>query len=171
MHGCGVPFCHAGCPLGNLIPEWNDLVLRGFWQRAADRLHATITPSVLTAGGRTSTSPSSNAQQLRDTLATFVAAARRGTGRRASALRVPRLAANREQVGDLGLCCEITFGGPDGVQRVPAGLTGSAAARRESGAQLELAPLVRHQGGLGVGVVLPESSRFGTVFGCWVGRV
>ena len=97
MHGCGVPFCHAGCPLGNLIPEWNDLVLRGFWQRAADRLHATITPSVLTAGGRTSTSPSSNAQQLRDTLATFVAAARRGTGRRASALRVPRPAANREQ--------------------------------------------------------------------------
>jgi glutamate synthase (NADPH/NADH) small chain len=38
---CGVPFCHAGCPLGNLIPEWNDLVWRGFWQRAADRLHAT----------------------------------------------------------------------------------------------------------------------------------
>ncbi len=38
---CGVPFCHAGCPLGNLIPDWNDLVWRGFWQRAADRLHAT----------------------------------------------------------------------------------------------------------------------------------
>ncbi|TDP97133.1 glutamate synthase subunit beta [Labedaea rhizosphaerae] len=41
---CGIPFCHsgtAGCPLGNLIPEWNDLVRAGDWQLAADRLHAT----------------------------------------------------------------------------------------------------------------------------------
>jgi glutamate synthase (NADPH) small chain len=38
---CGVPFCHAGCPLGNLIPEWNDLAWRGAWGRAAERLHAT----------------------------------------------------------------------------------------------------------------------------------
>jgi glutamate synthase (NADPH/NADH) small chain len=41
---CGVPFCHsgtAGCPLGNLIPEWNDLVRRGRWDAASDRLHAT----------------------------------------------------------------------------------------------------------------------------------
>lgn len=38
---CGVPFCHAGCPLGNLIPEWNDLVRRGRWEEAAARLHAT----------------------------------------------------------------------------------------------------------------------------------
>ncbi|RZS34283.1 glutamate synthase (NADPH/NADH) small chain [Herbihabitans rhizosphaerae] len=41
---CGVPFCHsgsAGCPLGNLIPEWNDLVRRGDWGLASDRLHAT----------------------------------------------------------------------------------------------------------------------------------
>ncbi|HVK23009.1 MAG TPA: glutamate synthase subunit beta [Actinokineospora sp.] len=41
---CGVPFCHsgtAGCPLGNLIPEWNDLVRQGDWQLAGDRLHAT----------------------------------------------------------------------------------------------------------------------------------
>ncbi|MFF0817659.1 glutamate synthase subunit beta [Rhodococcus sp. NPDC003318] len=41
---CGIPFCHsgsAGCPLGNLIPEWNDLVRRGRWEAAADRLHAT----------------------------------------------------------------------------------------------------------------------------------
>ncbi|WP_305091563.1 glutamate synthase subunit beta [Prescottella sp. R16] len=41
---CGVPFCHsssAGCPLGNLIPEWNDLVRRGRWDAAAERLHAT----------------------------------------------------------------------------------------------------------------------------------
>ncbi|MCX7819497.1 MAG: glutamate synthase subunit beta [Kiritimatiellae bacterium] len=38
---CGVPFCHTGCPLGNLIPEWNDLVWRGEWREAARRLHAT----------------------------------------------------------------------------------------------------------------------------------
>jgi glutamate synthase (NADPH/NADH) small chain len=38
---CGIPFCHNGCPLGNLIPEWNDLVWRHDWQDAADRLHAT----------------------------------------------------------------------------------------------------------------------------------
>jgi glutamate synthase (NADPH/NADH) small chain len=38
---CGIPFCHQGCPLGNLIPEWNDLVRRGEWHLAIDRLHAT----------------------------------------------------------------------------------------------------------------------------------
>jgi glutamate synthase (NADPH) small chain len=38
---CGIPFCHNGCPLGNLIPEWNDLVHRSDFQAAADRLHAT----------------------------------------------------------------------------------------------------------------------------------
>ncbi|MGH8891633.1 MAG: glutamate synthase subunit beta [Acidothermaceae bacterium] len=38
---CGIPFCHNGCPLGNLIPEWNDLVRRGDWQDASERLHAT----------------------------------------------------------------------------------------------------------------------------------
>jgi glutamate synthase (NADPH/NADH) small chain len=38
---CGIPFCHHGCPLGNLIPEWNDLVYRSDWAAAADRLHAT----------------------------------------------------------------------------------------------------------------------------------
>jgi glutamate synthase (NADPH/NADH) small chain len=38
---CGIPFCHQGCPLGNLIPEWNDLVWRGQWKDAIDRLHAT----------------------------------------------------------------------------------------------------------------------------------
>ena len=38
---CGIPFCHNGCPLGNLIPEWNDLVYRGHWRDAIDRLHAT----------------------------------------------------------------------------------------------------------------------------------
>jgi glutamate synthase (NADPH) small chain len=38
---CGIPFCHNGCPLGNLIPEWNDLVYRGDWRAAIDRLHAT----------------------------------------------------------------------------------------------------------------------------------
>lgn len=39
--GCGIPFCHQGCPLGNLIPEWNDLVRQGRWREASDRLHAT----------------------------------------------------------------------------------------------------------------------------------
>ena len=38
---CGIPFCHEGCPLGNLIPDWNDLVYRGKWQAALDRLHKT----------------------------------------------------------------------------------------------------------------------------------
>jgi glutamate synthase (NADPH/NADH) small chain len=38
---CGVPFCHFGCPLGNLIPEWNDLVWRGDWREALSRLHQT----------------------------------------------------------------------------------------------------------------------------------
>ena len=47
---CGVPFCHtgaliegmaAGCPINNLIPEWNDLVYRGLWREALDRLHKT----------------------------------------------------------------------------------------------------------------------------------
>ncbi|MBU2110809.1 MAG: glutamate synthase subunit beta, partial [Actinobacteria bacterium] len=39
--GCGVPFCHQGCPLGNIIPEWNDLVWRDDWEGAIERLHAT----------------------------------------------------------------------------------------------------------------------------------
>lgn len=38
---CGIPFCHNGCPLGNLIPEWNELVWRGEWRAASERLHAT----------------------------------------------------------------------------------------------------------------------------------
>ncbi|HVN52018.1 MAG TPA: glutamate synthase subunit beta [Acidimicrobiales bacterium] len=38
---CGIPFCNNGCPLGNLIPEWNDLVYRDHWREACDRLHAT----------------------------------------------------------------------------------------------------------------------------------
>ena len=38
---CGIPFCHNGCPLGNLIPEWNDLVYREHWHEAIERLHAT----------------------------------------------------------------------------------------------------------------------------------
>lgn len=38
---CGIPFCHNGCPLGNLIPEWNDLVYRDGWREAIERLHAT----------------------------------------------------------------------------------------------------------------------------------
>jgi glutamate synthase (NADPH/NADH) small chain len=38
---CGIPFCHQGCPLGNIIPDWNDLVYRDQWQDAIQRLHAT----------------------------------------------------------------------------------------------------------------------------------
>ncbi len=38
---CGIPFCHQGCPLGNIIPDWNDLVYKDQWQEAIQRLHAT----------------------------------------------------------------------------------------------------------------------------------
>jgi glutamate synthase (NADPH/NADH) small chain len=38
---CGIPFCHQGCPLGNIIPDWNDLVYKDLWHEAIDRLHAT----------------------------------------------------------------------------------------------------------------------------------
>jgi glutamate synthase (NADPH) small chain len=38
---CGIPFCHEGCPLGNLIPDWNDLVYRDKWREASDQLHTT----------------------------------------------------------------------------------------------------------------------------------
>ncbi|MGH7803931.1 MAG: glutamate synthase subunit beta, partial [Candidatus Binatia bacterium] len=38
---CGIPFCHKGCPLGNIIPDWNDLVYRGRWNEAIERLHST----------------------------------------------------------------------------------------------------------------------------------
>ncbi|RIK16619.1 MAG: glutamate synthase, partial [Acidobacteria bacterium] len=38
---CGIPFCHQGCPLGNIIPDWNDLVYRDKWREAIERLHAT----------------------------------------------------------------------------------------------------------------------------------
>ena len=38
---CGIPFCHQGCPLGNIVPDWNDLVYRDHWRDAIDRLHAT----------------------------------------------------------------------------------------------------------------------------------
>jgi len=38
---CGIPFCQQGCPLGNIIPDWNDLIYRGRWKAAIDRLHST----------------------------------------------------------------------------------------------------------------------------------
>src|SRR5437879_10700584 len=38
---CGIPFCHKGCPLGNIIPDWNDLVYRDRWREAIERLHST----------------------------------------------------------------------------------------------------------------------------------
>ena len=38
---CGIPFCHSGCPLGNLIPDWNDLIYNGHWEQALAALHST----------------------------------------------------------------------------------------------------------------------------------
>jgi glutamate synthase (NADPH/NADH) small chain len=38
---CGIPFCHQGCPVNNLIPDWNDLVWKGEWQRASKVVHST----------------------------------------------------------------------------------------------------------------------------------
>jgi len=38
---CGIPFCHNGCPVNNLIPDWNDLVRRGKWREALETLHST----------------------------------------------------------------------------------------------------------------------------------
>ena len=38
---CGVPFCQSGCPIGNIIPDWNDLIYRDRWQEAIERLHKT----------------------------------------------------------------------------------------------------------------------------------
>src|SRR5690606_11351772 len=38
---CGIPFCHTGCPVGNVIPDWNDLTYRGHWREAMEELHAT----------------------------------------------------------------------------------------------------------------------------------
>ena len=38
---CGIPFCQTGCPVNNIIPDWNDLVYRGFWKEALDSLHST----------------------------------------------------------------------------------------------------------------------------------
>ena len=38
---CGVPFCHTGCPVNNIIPDWNDLVYHGRWKEAVRQLHAT----------------------------------------------------------------------------------------------------------------------------------
>src|SRR5678816_3279438 len=42
---CGIPFCHQGCPLGNIIPEWNDLVYKNRWREAIEMLHKTNTVS------------------------------------------------------------------------------------------------------------------------------
>jgi ferredoxin len=38
---CGIPFCHNGCPVNNIIPDWNDLVYKGNWKEALDTLHST----------------------------------------------------------------------------------------------------------------------------------
>ena len=49
---CGVPFCHNGCPLNNIIPDWNDLVYRGRWREAIRQLHATNNFPEFTGRGR-----------------------------------------------------------------------------------------------------------------------
>src|ERR1700747_3236377 len=46
---CGIPFCHQGCPLGNLIPDWNDLVYKNQWRGAVERLHPTTNTPHVTA--------------------------------------------------------------------------------------------------------------------------
>lgn len=38
---CGIPYCHQGCPINNIIPDWNDLVFRGEWREALEVLHST----------------------------------------------------------------------------------------------------------------------------------
>ena len=69
---CGIPFCHNGCPLGNLIPEWNDLVRSGRWRDAIERLHATnnfpdftgrLCPGAVRAGVRARHQPGSGDDQ------------------------------------------------------------------------------------------------------------
>jgi glutamate synthase (NADPH/NADH) small chain len=60
---CGIPFCHTGCPLGNLIPEWNDLVWRSDWDEALERLHATNNSR--TSKSRSSTRPGMSAASTR----------------------------------------------------------------------------------------------------------
>ena len=47
---CGIPFCHSGCPLGNLIPDFNDKVYKGKWKEAAEILHSTEIVSTNVSG-------------------------------------------------------------------------------------------------------------------------
>ncbi len=49
---CGIPFCHNGCSIGNLIPEWNDLVWHSDWQAASEQLHAMATSNFPEFTGR-----------------------------------------------------------------------------------------------------------------------
>ncbi len=61
---CGVPFCHTGCPLGNIIPDWNDLVYRDRWREAIERLHATNNFPEFT--GRVCPAPCESSVRARD---------------------------------------------------------------------------------------------------------
>ncbi|MBF0288173.1 MAG: glutamate synthase subunit beta [SAR324 cluster bacterium] len=61
---CGIPFCHTGCPLGNMIPDWNDLVYRGKWKEALDILHSTNNFPEFT--GRACPAPCENTCVLND---------------------------------------------------------------------------------------------------------
>jgi len=57
---CGVPFCQSGCPIGNIIPDWNDLIYRDRWEEAIERLHKTNNFPEFT--GRVCPAPCENAQ-------------------------------------------------------------------------------------------------------------
>ena len=66
---CGIPFCHQGCPLGNLIPDWNDLVYRDRWKAAIDRLHDSS--ARLAAGDLTARAPQQGVRELAELGSSF----------------------------------------------------------------------------------------------------
>jgi glutamate synthase (NADPH/NADH) small chain len=78
---CGVPFCHDGCPLGNLIPDWNDLVYRDRWEEAIQQLHRTNNFPEFTrcrssrSRWRSSTAPGTKVGSCRNRLRSAAAAA------------------------------------------------------------------------------------------------
>ena len=104
---CGIPFCHQGCPLGNLIPDWNDLVYRDRWQPAIDRLHATnnfpewtgrLVPGAVRRLVRPRHQRRSRHDQV-DRSGDHRARVRRGLGVSAPAARAHRKERGRDRVG------------------------------------------------------------------------
>jgi len=113
---CGIPFCHEACPLGNVIPEWNDLVYRGGWAEAAERLHSTNNFPEFT--GRLCPAPCEGACVLET------------TGEPVAIERVEYEIA--ERAWSCGLVRPITVGGPTSksVAIVGSGPAGLAAAQQ-----------------------------------------